>query len=104
MLQWLTPEVIQQLGVAVAAIIGAATAWQAKIVSRLRSEVQELRGEVSTLKTEAEKERGRFRDAIRLIRGLLRHIDDLVLALREHAPHHQPPPVPPTPTSLEEEI
>jgi len=104
MLQWLTPEVIQQLGVAVAAVIAAATAWQAKIVSRLRAEVDALRGEVTDLRTEAAKERGRFRDAIRLIRGLLRHVDELILTLREHAPTHQPPPTPPIPTTLEEDI
>lgn len=103
--EWLTPEVIQALGIAVTGVITAITAWQARIVSRLRGEVTDLQLKVATMQDEAKADRGRFREAIRVIRALLGHIRDLDLHFRQHAPDAPPPPpMPQIPPEIEEEI
>lgn len=103
--EWLTPEVIQALGIAITGVITAVTAWQARAVIRLRGEVSDLRRQVATVQDEAKAERGRFREAIRVIRALLGHIRELDLHFRRHAPDAPaPPPMPDIPPEIEEEI
>ncbi|MFC4374077.1 hypothetical protein ACFO5K_08155 [Nocardia halotolerans] len=98
MASWLSPEFVQAIGVAVATVIGAVTAWQAR-------EVAKLRERVVALEEQAVNDQQRFRDAIRLIRALQRHIDELLGFLRLHVPGQDPPvaryAIPPT---LQEEI
>lgn len=95
---WLNPDLVQAMGVAVATVIGAVTAWQAR-------EVAKLRERVVALEDQAASDQRRFRDAIRLIRALQRHIDELLAFFTLHVPGQQPPrgayQIPP---SLEEEI
>ncbi|PXX65376.1 hypothetical protein DFR70_104440 [Nocardia tenerifensis] len=94
----LSPELVQAFGMAVATMIGAVTAWQAREVSKLRARVD-------ILESQAVDDKKRFRDAIRLIRALQQHIDELRGFLRTHLPGQEPPSaryrIPP---SLEEEI
>ncbi|QLY30839.1 hypothetical protein [Nocardia huaxiensis] len=98
MQSWLNPDLVQALGVAVATVIGAVTAWQAR-------EVAKLRERVAALEDQAASDQRRFRDAIRLIRALQRHIDELLAFLRLHVPGQEPPQAKYTiPTTLEEEI
>ena len=95
---WLDPELVQASGMAMASVIGAITAWQAREVNKLRTRVE-------SLEAQAVDDKKRFRDAIRLIRALQDHIDELRLFLRLHVPGQEPPQarykIPP---SLEEEI
>ncbi|MEU8895481.1 hypothetical protein [Nocardia sp. NPDC048505] len=95
---WLNAELVQALGVALATVIGAVTAWQAREVSKLRERVEQLEAQAADDKT-------RFRDAIRLIRALQLHIDELRSFLRLHVPGQEPPAVRyVVPDSLKEEI
>ncbi|WP_067836024.1 hypothetical protein [Nocardia lijiangensis] len=95
---WLSPELVQAFGVAVATVIGAVTAWQAREVAKLRARIE-------TLESQAVDDKKRFRDAIRLIRALQQHIDELRGFLRLHVPGQEPPAaryeIPP---SLQEEL
>lgn len=95
---WLNPELVQAFGIAVATMIGAVTAWQAREVGKLRTRVD-------ILETQAVDDKKRFREAIRLIRALQHHIDELRGFLRLHVPGQEPPSaryrIPP---SLQEEI
>ncbi|MFR9750485.1 hypothetical protein ACL02S_05555 [Nocardia sp. 004] len=94
----LNPELVQAGGVALASVIGAVTAWQAREVSKLRRRVE-------SLEQQAVDDNKRFREAIVLIRALQRHIDELRGFLRLHLPGHQPPtPGYRIPPSLREEI
>lgn len=94
----LTPDVVQATGVAIASIIGAVTAWQAR-------EVAKLRERVAALEDQAANDKRRFRDAIRLIRALQSHIDELLTFLRLHVPGQEPPVANyRIPATLEEEI
>ncbi|WP_157554226.1 hypothetical protein [Nocardia crassostreae] len=98
MQSWLNPDLVQAIGVAVATVIGAVTAWQAR-------EVANLRERVAALEDQAASDQRRFRDAIRLIRALQRHIDELLGFLRLHVPAQEPPQATyKIPTTLEEEI
>ncbi|MCP9622536.1 MULTISPECIES: hypothetical protein [Nocardia] len=98
MQSWLNPELVQAIGVAVATVIGAVTAWQAR-------EVAKLRERVAALEDQAASDHLRFRDAIRLIRALQRHIDELLTFLRLHVPGQEPPRAKyQIPATLEEEI
>ncbi|MEV0080510.1 hypothetical protein AB0H58_29225 [Nocardia neocaledoniensis] len=98
MASWLSPEFIQATGVAVATVIGAVTAWQAR-------EVAKLRERVVALEEQAADDKLRFRDAIRLIRALQRHIDELLGFLRLHVPGQEPPVAQyKIPATLQEEI
>ncbi|WP_141717669.1 hypothetical protein [Nocardia altamirensis] len=94
----MNPELVQACGMAVATVIGAITAWQAREVSKLRTRVE-------VLETQAADDKKRFRDAIRLIRALQHHIDELRSFLRLHVPGQEPPSaryrIPP---SLQEEL
>ncbi|MBH0777016.1 hypothetical protein [Nocardia bovistercoris] len=95
---WLSPELVQASGMAMATVIGAVTAWQAR-------EVNKLRARVESLEAQAVDDKRRFRDAIRLIRALQDHIDELRLFLRIHVPGQDPPEAHyKIPASLEEEL
>ncbi|MEU2258504.1 MULTISPECIES: hypothetical protein [Nocardia] len=95
---WLSPEFVQAFGAAAATVIGAVTAWQAREVAKLRARIE-------TLESQAVDDKKRFRDAIRLIRALQQHIDELRGFLRLHVPGQEPPAaryeIPP---SLQEEL
>lgn len=94
----LTADLVQAVGMAIATVIGAVTARQAR-------EVAKLRERVAALEDQAASDQRRFRDAIRLIRALQRHIDELLSFLRLHVPGQEPPPAKyRIPTTLEEEI
>ncbi|MBL1072962.1 hypothetical protein JK358_00975 [Nocardia sp. 2] len=98
MQSWLNPDLVQAFGIAIATVIGAVTAWQAR-------EVAKLRERVAALEDQAVTDQRRFRDAIRLIRALQRHIDELLSFLRLHVPGQEPPPARYSiPAALEEEI
>ncbi|QIS16565.1 hypothetical protein [Nocardia arthritidis] len=92
------PELIQAAGMALASVIGAVTAWQAR-------EVNKLRARIEALETQAADDKRRFRDAIRLIRALQHHIDELRTFLRLHLPGQEPPVARyRIPSSLQQEI
>ncbi|MFF2553455.1 hypothetical protein ACFVUS_20825 [Nocardia sp. NPDC058058] len=98
MQQWLSPDLVQATGAAAATVIGAVTAWQAREVGKLRERVAALEDQAAT-------DQRRFRDAIRLIRALQSHIDELLTFLRLHVPGQEPPPVKyQIPATLEEEL
>lgn len=98
MASWLSPELVQAAGMALATVIGAVTAWQAR-------EVAKLRERVVALEEQAADDHLRFRDAIRLIRALQRHIDELLGFLRLHVPGMEPPVADyKIPATLQEEI
>lgn len=95
---WLNPDLVQACGMAIATVIGAVTAWQAREVSKLRERV-------AALEDQAASDQRRFRDAIRLIRALQRHIDELLAFFTLHVPGQEPPQANyKIPTTLEEEI
>ncbi|MGV9818432.1 hypothetical protein [Nocardia xishanensis] len=95
-MDWLTPEFVQAIGVAVAGIIGAATAWQSR-------RIKQLTERVVTLEAQMAEERGKFRSAVRVIRGLQRYADELCATMRRAG--QDPPPNPVTiPAELLEEI
>ncbi|WP_433597934.1 hypothetical protein ACQPXH_19275 [Nocardia sp. CA-135953] len=92
----LSPEVIQAISAGLVAIIAALTAWQQKKVKELTARVVELEKQMA-------EERGKFKAAVRVIRGLQRYIDDLCAAMRRAG--QDPPPNPVViPAELEEEI
>ncbi|WP_431953970.1 hypothetical protein [Nocardia lijiangensis] len=92
------PELVQALGVSIATVIGAMTAWQAHEMNKLRTRVE-------VLESQADDDKKRFRDAIRLIRALQQHIDELLAFLRIHVPGQEPPVARyKVPASLEEEL
>lgn len=94
----MSPELVQASGMAVATVIGAITAWQAREVGKLRTRVD-------VLETRAADDKKRFREAIRLIRALQQHIDELRGFLRLHVPGREPPAARyKIPSSLQEEI
>lgn len=74
-------EVIQAIGVAVAAIL---TAWQARSAAKIRDLESRMRA--------VERERDRFRN---LFRAAVRHIRDWMSWAMQHAPGTPPPPLPP---------
>lgn len=73
-------EVIQAIGVAVAAIL---TAWQARTSAKVR--------DLETRLKAVERERDRMRE---LFRAAVRHIRDWMGWGREHSPGTPPPPLP----------
>ncbi|WP_072814267.1 hypothetical protein [Rhodococcus zopfii] len=98
LLALLAPDRIQALGIAATTVLGAWTARQATVVKKLQAEVAEL-------KAGREEDRAKFREAIRFIRQLLRHIEHLDAFLGHHAPGQQPPATRPViPEGLTEEI
>ncbi|MCK8675026.1 hypothetical protein M1M07_28450 [Rhodococcus sp. HM1] len=98
LLALLAPERVQQFGIAATALL---TAWTA----RQSSQVKKLQAEVAELKAGRAEDREKFREAIRFIRQLLRHIEHLDAFLSHHAPGQQPPDTRPAiPVSLEKEI
>ncbi|WP_280441185.1 hypothetical protein [Nocardia brasiliensis] len=96
-MDWLTAEFVQALGVAVATIVGAVSAWQAREVRRLRTRVE-------ALETQLAANHARFRAALKVIRGLLRHIDTLTAFV--HVRTGEQPPANPVviPPVLEQEL
>ncbi|WP_327100077.1 hypothetical protein OIE68_15635 [Nocardia vinacea] len=95
-MEWFNAELIQAIGIAIATVIGAVTAWQAR-------QVKQLQARVASLETQMATERGKFRKAVRVIRGMQHYIDDLCAAMRRAG--QDPPPNPVViPTELEEEI
>ncbi|WP_405160080.1 hypothetical protein OG203_27020 [Nocardia sp. NBC_01499] len=94
----LDPELVQAAGMALASVIGAVTAWQAREVNKLRTRVE-------VLESQAAEDKMRFREAIRLIRALRVHIDELRAFLRLHVPGQEPPAARyEIPVSLQKEI
>ncbi|MBF6133520.1 hypothetical protein IU501_10965 [Nocardia otitidiscaviarum] len=94
-MEWLNPDLVQAFGIAVATVVGAFTAWQAREVKRLQERV-------AVLEEQMAEERGRFREAVRLIRALFRYIEQLVDSLRRLG--EDPPAAPEIPERLAEEI
>ncbi|RIR18135.1 hypothetical protein [Mycobacteroides abscessus] len=77
----MTPEIIQAIGVAVAAIL---TAWQALTSRKVRDLETRLRA--------VEKERDQFRTKLR---AAVRHIREWMAWETHHVPGAPPPPLPP---------
>lgn len=75
-----TPEVIQAVGVAVAAILAA---WQARTATKVRDLEARLLA--------VENERDEFRNKLR---AAVRHIREWMGWAMHHAPHQPPPPIP----------
>ncbi|WP_433660805.1 hypothetical protein ACQPW1_00500 [Nocardia sp. CA-128927] len=94
---WLNAEFVQAFGVAVATVVGAFSAWQAK-------QVRQLRERVDALEAQMAEEHRRFKAAVRVIRGLLRHIEDLVVFISRRTGDPPPPNPVSIPAELEEEI
>lgn len=90
----MSPEQITALGGIIAAILGTATAWQGKELARLKSEVGDM-------KKEATRREGLLREAIRYIRRLVRHHDEIEDA---HRDGRAAPTMPAVPPLLVEEI
>ncbi|MBF6333314.1 hypothetical protein [Nocardia transvalensis] len=82
---------------AIATVIGAVTARQA-------GEVRKLRARISELERRNRSDTERFREALRLIRQLLRHSDELADQLRQHVPGVKPPAAPEIPDWLDNEL
>lgn len=81
---WFTPELVQAIGIAVASVIGAITAWQAR-------EVKKLRQRVDALEAQAEEDHRLFRLAGKVIRGLLADQASLLTFIGLHLPGVEPP-------------
>ncbi len=81
---WLTAELIQAIGIAIASIIGAITAWQAH-------EVKKLRGRVDALEKQSAKDHKLIRTAGRVIRSLLADRDALLNFISLNLPGTEPP-------------
>ncbi|KZM68369.1 hypothetical protein [Nocardia terpenica] len=98
MTAWPSADVIQAIGVAIATVVGAFSAWQARQVRHLRERIEALEAQMAA-------EHARFRAAIRLIRAQLRYIDRL-RALLTYPVAGQSPPEPDyeVPPLLEDEI
>lgn len=82
-----SPEVIQAIGVAVAAIL---TAWQARTASKVR----ELEGRVKAVEAERDKFRSLFRASVRYIR----------VCMAWGMTNAPGVPFPPLPTELTDEV
>ncbi|EME14817.1 hypothetical protein [Rhodococcus triatomae] len=96
-LDWLTPETIQALGVAFA---GAITAWLGReTILRKR-----LQGEFDELKKSLAKVQDLLKLATRYIRDLRSHNTNLANLLRQHAPDVEVPNEPQLPRELDEEL
>lgn len=76
----MNPENIQAIGVAIAAVIGAWTAWQGHQLRKLRTEVDALREQVGAITS-------KYRLAALTLRGWLKWNDS--------GRHGSPPPTPP---------
>ncbi|MEV6321363.1 hypothetical protein AB0M45_09225 [Nocardia sp. NPDC051787] len=94
---WLNADLIQAVGVAIATVIGAVTARQASEVRKLRTRVTDLERQTGT-------DQHRLRDALRLIRSLMRHSDEVTTQLRHNVPGVEPPDFPAIPAWLEDEL
>ncbi|MBF6063271.1 hypothetical protein IU500_17450 [Nocardia terpenica] len=94
---WSNLDFVQALGVAIATVVGAVTARQA-------GEVRKLRARITELERRNRSDSERFRDALRLIRQLLRHSDELTDQLRQHVPGVKTPAAPAIPAWLENEL
>nr|WTA71308.1 hypothetical protein OHB51_35530 [Micromonospora sp. NBC_00855] len=83
-MNWLNAELIQAIGIAIASVIGAITAWQAR-------EVKKLRGRVDVLEEQSTKDHKLIRTAGRVIRSLLADRDALLNFITLHMPGSEPP-------------
>jgi hypothetical protein len=81
---WLTAELVQAFGIAIASIIGAVTAWQAR-------EVKKLRTRVDALEAQAHEDHKLIRQAGRVIRSLLADRDALLNFISLHVRGVEPP-------------
>ncbi len=97
LLELLSPERIQALGIAATSLL---TVW----VGRQASKVKRLQTRVDELEAQAEKDRHLFVRAVKYIRELLWHIKTLDLLLNQHVPHVQVPDPPEVPEVLKEEV
>ncbi|MFI2561583.1 LapA family protein [Nocardia farcinica] len=93
---WLTGDLVQSIGIALATVIGAVTAWQGRRIAELQRRVAELEEQMAD-------ERGKFRSAVRVIRSMRRYIGDLCDAMSRAGLVPPPSPVE-IPAELEEEI
>lgn len=96
-LEWLSPETIQALGVAFA---GGMTVWVGR-ETLLRKKQQ---NEIDELKKSLVKIQGLLKKATRYIRDLRSHNTNLANLLRQHAPKVEIPPEPQLPKELEEDL
>lgn len=94
--QW--DDIISATGTAIAAIVLAFVGWQAREVTKLRSRV-------AALEEQQAADQSRFRDAVRFIRALLTHVQELTVLLAHHAPGQPPTSAPPAiPDSIRDEV
>lgn len=103
----MTPEVIQAIfgGIVtiIVSVIGAIMAGHQKRINEQEKQIGELRGRIVELEAQVAEERGRFKAAVRVIRGLLAYISELTLVMRTNG--QQAPANPVTiPPELEDEI
>ncbi|NCL75700.1 hypothetical protein [Rhodococcus sp. YH1] len=97
LLELLSPERIQQFGIAATSILGV---W----LGRQSSKVKKLQARLDELEAQSEKDRNLISKAVRYIRELLWHIRTQDLLLRQHAPAVQIPDPPEVPDELKEEV
>lgn len=90
----MSPEQISAIGGIIAAILGTATAWQGKRIAELQSRLDKVEAQLDA-------SNGLVREAVRFIRRLLKHHDEVELA---HKLGHTPPEIPPIPELLSKEI
>ncbi|MFI9507582.1 hypothetical protein [Nocardia sp. NPDC052566] len=94
---WLNADLVQATGIAIATVVGALTAWQARQVRQLRERIEALEDQLA-------EDRSRFKAAVRMIRALLRHIEELGAFIKLRT--GEAPPANPVaiPTTLEDEL
>lgn len=97
LLELLSPERIQALGIAATSLL---TVW----VGRQAAKVKRLQAEVDDLKGKYEQQRSLFASAVRFIRDLLWHVRIQDDALRQHAPGVVIPEPPAIPEDLKMEV
>ncbi|TSD48592.1 hypothetical protein FFI94_022275 [Rhodococcus sp. KBS0724] len=97
LLELLSPERIQAIGIS---FTGFLTVW----VSRQAAQVRQLRGEVTELKSGRIKDQGVIKASVKYIRALGVHNGVLTGLLRHHAPHVEIPAEPVMPEVLREEV
>ncbi|MRH85985.1 hypothetical protein GFY24_00645 [Nocardia sp. SYP-A9097] len=90
----MSPEQITAIGGIVAALLGTATAWQGRRIAELQSRLDKV-------ETQLEDSNELVREAIRYIRKLLKHHDEVEMAWRLGVP---PPLIPEIPALLAKEI
>lgn len=97
LLELLSPDRIQALGIAATSLLTVWVGRQAAKVKRLQAEVDELKGKY-------DEQRSLFASAVRFIRDLLWHVRLQDAALRQHAPGVVIPEPPTIPDELKKEV